>query len=299
MTSSRLYLKSSSFKMALLFTALLSAAVLSLGYFIYDFGREGLERDSEAALDLEINNILLINELAGKDDLLAIIEERIASTSGIHYLLADLEGNKLAGDLEHFPQAVDRLVEGIIVFEVNNLGPDTDAKRKVVAKIHTFSNGDQILVARDIDEFFSRFTRLRLLSVLSILCMLMVIIVSFLISLFVVSRINRMSDTALEIMLTGDLSQRLTVDSRWDDMSHLSMVFNEMLSRIESLVEGVKQVSNDIAHDLRTPLTRLRNNMESIQSGELEPDDLNLAIAEADQLLETFNALLRISARSR
>ncbi len=295
MTESRLYLKSSSFKMALLFTALLSAVVLALGYLIYDFGREGLERESESALNLEINNIVLIRRLDPGREIADIIRERIDSNRGIHYLYTDVAGNYLAGDIKSVPVDVDRLIEGVIVFEIEGVESASDGRRKVVAKIHTFADGQQLLVARDMDEFFSRFARLRLFSVLSIACMLLVILVSFLISLFVVSRINRMSDTALAIMRTGDLSRRLTVDSSWDDLSHLSRVLNEMLSRIEGLVEGVKQVSNDIAHDLRTPLTRLRNRLEQMQRGETHSDDIDAAIAEADQLLETFNALLRIS----
>lgn len=281
--------------MALLFTALLSSVVLSLGYLIYDFGRQGLERESESALDLEINNILLIRELNREKDIAEVVLERIESSWGIHYLLTDVAGNYLAGDLKRAPDKVDLLVEGIIVFEGDQMGIEAEGSRKLVAKIHTFANGDQLLVARDIDEFYSRFARLRLLSILSIVCMMLVIAVSFLISLFVVSRINRMSDTALAIMRTGDLSRRLTIDSSWDDLSHLSGVLNEMLSRIDRLVEGVKQVSNDIAHDLRTPLTRLRNRLEKVQSGNADSDDIQSAIAEADQLLETFNALLRIS----
>ena len=295
MTKSRVYFKSSSFKMALLFTVLLSAAVLSLGYFLYDFGREGLERDSESALDLEIRNILLLMELEPAKSVAAIIKERIDPETGIHYLLSDISGNHLAGDLEAIPGHVDLLTEGILVFEVESIAGKADSSQRVAAKIHTFANGHQLLVARDIEEFLARFARLRLLSIMSIVCMMMVVVVSFLISLFVVSRINRMSNIAMEIMDTGDLSRRLSVDSRWDDLSHLASVLNQMLSRIEHLLEGVKQVSNNIAHDLRTPLTRIRNRLETIDAGAKDAGEITTIIEEADQILETFNSLLRIS----
>jgi signal transduction histidine kinase len=281
--------------MALLFTVLLSAAVLSLGYFLYDFGRESLEQDSESALDLEINNILLLGKIEADKSLETIIDERIDPEKGIHYLLSDLRGQRLAGDLEAIPRHVDLLTEGVLVFEVDSIPGKPESGHRVAAKIHTFSNGYQLLIARDIEEFLARFARLRLLSILSIGCMMMVIVVSFLISLFVVSRINRMSNTAMEIMDTGDLSRRLSIDSRWDDLSHLARVLNEMLSRIEGLLDGVKQVSNNIAHDLRTPLTRLRNRLESIDSEYDDAGEVTSIIEEADQILETFNSLLRIS----
>ena len=209
--------------------------------------------------------------------------------------LLDLRGNWLAGDLTGFPEEADRIAEGVILFELGGLSRVGEHGLNVAAKIHTFPTGNRLLVARDIDDIARRFARLRMLSLMSIGCMFLVILVSFLISLFVVSRINRMSDTALEIMETGDLTRRLVVDSRWDDLSHLSRVLNGMLDRIESLMDGVRQVSDNIAHDLRTPLTRLRNRLEDLQADHPSEDAVHGLIAEADQLLSTFQSLLRIS----
>ena len=101
------------------------------------------------------------------------------------------------------------------------------------------------------------------LSLLAIILMTTVICISFFISVFVVTRTNRIASTAREIMETGNLAQRITVDSRWDDLSYVSSVLNAFLDRNQDLVEGVKRVSDNIAHDLRTPLTRLRNNLEA------------------------------------
>ncbi len=281
--------------MALLFTVLLSAAVLCLAYFLYDFGREGYERESEATIDAVIANVLLELQLNQGQPVQEIIDKRAAEQDGVHFLLADVAGNRLAGDLIAFPADVDLITEGVIRFKVEEdvMGQVLDVR--VAAKIHTFANGHQLLVARDIDEIARRFARLRLLSLMSIVCMCLVIIVSYLISLFVVSRINRMSDTALEIMQTGDLSRRLVIDSRWDDLSHLSGVLNQMLERIEKLMDGVKQVSDNIAHDLRTPLTRLRNQLEKLSHNGASAQEVSDLIEEADHILQTFQSLLRIS----
>lgn len=281
--------------MALLFTVLLSAAVLCLAYFLYDFGREGYERESEATIDAVIESVLLELQLDESQQVAEVIDRRATAEDGVHYYLADIEGKRLAGDLPAFPEDVDLITEGVIRFKVDEDITGQVLDVQAAAKIHTFSNGHQLLVARDIDDISRRFARLRLLSLMSIVCMCLVILVSYLISLFVVSRINRMSDTALEIIQTGDLSRRLVIDSRWDDLSHLSGVLNQMLQRIEQLMDGVKQVTDNIAHDLRTPLTRLRNQLENLQQSGASGQDVDELIEEADHILQTFQSLLRIS----
>lgn len=136
-----------------------------------------------------------------------------------------------------------------------------------------------------------------LLCTIAMACMLVVIAISFFISVFVVSRTNRIARTAQEIMETGNLAQRIEVDSRWDDLSYLSSVLNSFLERNQDLVEGVQRVSDNIAHDLRTPLTRLRNNLEDLkkQHTGTTAESAEALIAEADHILGTFNALLRIA----
>ncbi len=120
-----------------------------------------------------------------------------------------------------------------------------------------------------------------------ILLMAMVVMVSFLISRFVVTRTNMIAQTAQEIMETGDFSRRISIEGEWDDLSHMAQVLNLLLERTEQSMQGIRQVADNIAHDLRTPLTRLRNKLE--EAGD------HALMAEADHLLTTFAALLRIS----
>ncbi len=127
-----------------------------------------------------------------------------------------------------------------------------------------------------------------LLVVAGVLPLIMLVAVSYLISIFVVTRINRIADTANEIMSTGDLTKRLKIDSRWDDLSFLARVLNSMLDKIEQLMSGVQHITDTIAHDLRTPLARLRNKLDA------EKDDK--LVHEVDGLLKTFNSLLSLSS---
>jgi signal transduction histidine kinase len=111
-------------------------------------------------------------------------------------------------------------------------------------------------------------------------------------------RIEVINATAGAIV-KGDLSQRIPTAGTGDEFDQLSATLNRMLDQIEQLMDGVSEVSNAIAHDLRTPLARLRNSLEEMTAGRLEraawPAAIERAIAELDGLLDTFNALLRIA----
>ncbi len=118
----------------------------------------------------------------------------------------------------------------------------------------------------------------------------------WLMSAGVLRRIEAITRTSRDIM-DGDLSRRMPVDGSGDDFDQLAENLNRMLDRIEDLMNRVRQVSDSIAHDLRTPLTRLRTKLEGLRE-EGDPATqaaLEAAVADADELLATFNALLRIS----
>ena len=140
-----------------------------------------------------------------------------------------------------------------------------------------------------------------ILGVLSIISLLAIAILGYLISVFVVTRINRIAETAQEIISTGDLTKRIDIDSRWDDLSFLGAVLNEMLQKIETLMQGVQHITDTIAHDLRTPLAKLRNKLEHsyIKSSALAGDNLDekeVLVKDVDSVLKTFNSLLSLSS---
>jgi len=277
----RNYLKSSSFQMALFFTILCGGAILTLGYFNYHFNKGHFIEGTEQLIDSEIRNAELLND---NDRIIEMFQETTKTEERI-FLLTDPNKNKIAGNINIFPEEVSLLTEGIVtVIEWN---------KKYAAKIYTFSDGRLLLVGVDITKISNNYNFMSLLSVLSIIFMFVVIATSYLISHFVVKRTNNIAATAQSIMKTGDLSKRIDVDSRWDDLSNMAETLNSLLARIDDLMVGIRRVSDNIAHDLRTPLTRLRNDLEELKTGSSVSHDE--VIAEADHLLNTFNALLRIS----
>ncbi len=271
------YAKSSSFKMALLFTLLCGFSLSVLGYFGYFFERGHFIYGTEEVIDTEIRH-LSPNQLfdaASSDE-----NERI----GRLFLPFGPNGEVP----EIISGKIDRLKEGLIVFN------HPISNKTYAAKIHTFNNNQKMLVGVDVTEAQKEFQFMQWLSIISIGLIILVVLVSFLISVFVAKGTNRIATTAQNIMDTGDLSKRLEVSSHWDDLSKMASTLNLMLDRIESLMGGLRQMSDNIAHDLRTPLTRLRNHIEEAKKDSADTSNEAL-LNEADKLLNTFNALLRIS----
>lgn len=273
--------------MAVLFSALLGLGVGIMGYFGHYFSRGHFVHSTEAVLQTDM---LWFAEIDDIKKLKQVVDNHSTYERRV-YLLLDADGRKLAGDLDEMPKKADIMAEGTITF-------CTKDGTLVAARIHSYENGNRLLTGLDITQEARDFDRMQTLSIVTIVCMILVIIVSFVISTFVVSRTNRIARTAQTIANTGDMARRIEVDSKWDDLSFLAEVLNDFLARNEKLLKGMKQVSDNVAHDLRTPLTRLRNNLEALRK---DANDDNTAaqcedlLAEADRLLDTFAALMRIA----
>ncbi len=252
--------------MAMLFTILCGLVALSLSYFIDYFARGHFEQNTDAVIESEIRYIESLP--AG---------QALPQNKGRLYVLLE-SAHDLPNDITptKFTMGAD-----IIVFDYKD-------GHRYAAKKHEFAGNKILLVAYDITDITHDFRFMQMMGIVSIVFVMIVVFVSYLISVFVVRGTNKIADTARSIMETGDLSQRIDIGSRWDDLGNMASVLNMLLSRIEQLMTGVRQVSDNIAHDLRTPLTRLRHRMESLPEQEW-------LLKEADHLLATFNALLRIS----
>ncbi len=269
----RHYAKSSSFFMAVLFTVLCGLAAVILGYFINYFAKGHLVDSTEAVLNSEIRYI------ESRSPIFPLPKHN----DRLYVLMTD------DGQLpDSVPANFQRLSEGVLIFDVNN-------GRRFAAKIHTLNSGQKLLIGTDITSVAEDFQFMQWLGIASIIFVVIVVFVSFLISVFVVSGTNQIADTARDIIATGDLSRRVNFSSRWDDLGNMAVVLNMLLDRVEQLMHSVRQVSDNIAHDLRTPLTRMRNNIEELQKSQPENGNYNTLLDESDRILTTFSALLRIS----
>jgi signal transduction histidine kinase len=288
--------RTASFRLSALYAILFGLCVLLLGAAAFWSTRSALEKQLTRRIEAEMT--LLEQEYRGKgiDGLVATVQQRSRVKGNLDYFVADPAGNRLAGDL---PVVSDR-VGWVEVDAGPEAGEEQSGESEQIRVLVRQLDGEYRLgVGEDLeqvgemeDTFFGI-----LASALGIVLMLG-IGGGLLLSAAFLRRVDMITRTA-DAIIDGDLSRRIERTGSGDDFDHLSATLNIMLDRITRLMENLRQVSNDIAHDLRTPLTRLRQDLEEAQKRDLTAVDLRRviesAVAEADVLLETFSALLRIA----
>lgn len=227
--------------------------------------------------------------------------QRRSGRAGDHlYFVSDGEGRRLAGNLPSLPAGLSDNGEEGGVFEYARRGEgNTVEKRSAVAIAVRFPNQAVAYVGRDIEETeeFARWIKTVFLTAFALLS-IAALAASTVVSRLALRRLDSMNKTAQQIM-DGDLTQRIPVSGGGDELDDLAASLNEMLDRIEQLMNSLREVSDNIAHDLKTPLNRLRNRAEAAlrdSRGDAAcRDGLEQTIEEADGLIRTFNALLLIA----
>lgn len=292
------FTRSSSFRVGALFTALSSAGILFILYFWSLSDDDKLLTEARAALSAERFAFGEIYAQGGLSALTSSLEGRAASSDNDSLLaLLGPDNTILAGNLSKLPPLTTDSMPAIVPVSLPDylredifLRTENPDASNLLYDVVTLGN-HKIFIARNVEALYSKQKIGRALGWIFAVMLVMIAALSFGVALYVVNRINRMSHTASDIMDTGDLSARMEIDSNWDDLSKLAIVFNKTLDKIENSVKNIKQVSDNIAHDLRTPLSRLRSKLERMDEGELRDE----ALAEADNLLAIFNGLLRIA----
>ncbi len=258
-----------------------------------------LIRETQAAIQADIGGFRSLYEESGRAAVYEAIKNRLANINNdFLYHFKDENGNHLTGNLKNWPtdQNVSLIKNGVLEIEINTQDLIEEPQGKIrqetaIAMVIEFSNGEALMVARNVQDIEFAVALARISSYVMIIIVLIVAITSLGVAYYVVSRINKIADTADDIIATGNLSDRLYVESQWDDLSKLNLVLNQLLDKIESSVKAISSVSDSIAHDLRTPLTRLKTHLEDIK----DPQERLQLINECDNLLSIFNSLLRIS----
>jgi signal transduction histidine kinase len=275
------------------------AAALIVGFVSWR-ANELLTTKAVEALTSEVAALRRQFEAGGVSGLNAAINERVALPGSNLYLLADPTGRRLAGNLAAMPGELARDGQGG-VFSYLRGSDDRMAPRArlAVGVPLAVPGGLTLVVGRDIEDqrqFAATIGRVALWSV-GLLAALGVG-AGILISRSVLGRIETITEASRKIM-AGDLSGRIPLRGSGDELDRLSESLNAMLGRIEELMRGLREVSDNIAHDLKTPLNRLRNRAEAALRDPGAPDayrdGLLKAIEEADELIKTFNALLLIA----
>ena len=233
----------------------------------------------------------------GRPGLLSVMEERrLADPDAIFLLLARRGGPQIGGNITYVASEHERSGDGYVFHYARR--PDSP-QRLAAATQRTLADGSVLLVGRDIEEQRAHIERVRLVLLGGMVAVALVGLGSgLLLSRHILRRIDGMASASRAIM-DGNLSGRIPRRGTGDELDRLAGSLNAMLERIERLMIGLREVSDNIAHDLKTPLNRLRNRAEAaLRDDRGSPawrDGLERTIEEADDLIKTFNALLLIA----
>jgi signal transduction histidine kinase len=296
-----LLFRSTAVRLSALYILLFGLCAAVLVFYVTSMSGQLIGRQVQESLADEIKDFSEIYARAGVNGILKTIERRARQPGANLYVIAGPVGQVLAGNVQSVdPGVLDSTGWVDHPFRYMRYADDDVKKPQHVAVGYVFvlDNGLRILIARDLGEP----QRLRYLVRRALMLALAImgagaVLIWFGIGRNALKRIDRMSAASKKIM-AGDLTQRLPESGSGDEFDRLSVSLNAMIGRIAKLNEGLRQVSDNIAHDLKTPLTRLRNKAADALANpepEARQQALEGIIAESDQLIRTFNALLMIS----
>jgi signal transduction histidine kinase len=290
------FLSSTSFRWALMLAGAFAAIVIGLFGFIYWQTADYLTMRTDRMLAVQLN---AISVLSAQRRLEAIDDHLKQDSRGVQFAgVFGADGRKITGNLEHLPQglAVDAIVQGARVMKVTSAGRKDQTIRAVARQL---ADGDVLVVGRQIDEAMELahvVGQALALGLVPSLCLCLV--AGALVSVRAQRRVEDVN-ARVQRIIAGDLSERLPQTKDGDQFSRLAVIVNGMLDEMENLIGALAGVGNDIAHDLRTPLTRARLALERGRANATTLQDLQTsadkAITNIDQSLTIITALLRLA----
>jgi signal transduction histidine kinase len=286
---------STIFRLAGTYVALFALAVASLGFVIYFATSVALIRGIDTQIANAATTLQDSYRSGGLLQLIADVKKRLRDrqSNTLLYLVLDREGTPLAGQLPITPKQSGWSYSE---YADNESDGDIDQVRILFTSL---PGGTRLAVASDLEQientkdiiaasFVSAFFAVVLLGTAAVIAL----------SIALLRRVDAIRLTA-EAIGAGDLSKRIPLRGNGDDLDRLSVTLNHMLDRIANLMESLRQVSSDIAHDLKTPLVRLRQRLEAGQLMEGNSQDhralIEAAMRNVDEILVIFGALLRIA----
>ncbi|CAN7636327.1 ATP-binding protein [Mesorhizobium sp. LjRoot246] len=318
-------MKTTAARLSALYLLLFALCAVALVFYMTSLSARMLTAQTQDTINDEVLGLARAYQRGGLPVLVRVVEARSRQPGANLYLIADANGQILTGNVQSLepgvletegwtssPFSYQRFGEGELERQRNlqtdqGTPPSDQSDTQVqgekghnaIALVLRLPNQMIMLVGRDLGEpeRFRAVIRRALMLALGMMG-LGGLLIWFFVGRAALKRIDSVSEASRRIM-GGDLSGRLPVTGTGDEFDRLSENLNVMLARIATLNEGLKQVSDNIAHDLKTPLTRLRNRAEATLSGKHKPTDYRQAlegtITESDQLIKTFNAILMIS----
>ena len=297
--NARRLVRTHAFRLAALYFLVFAVSVLGVLLFVYWTSADFVERQTEATLDAEMTGLAEQYAQRGLSGLVQIVAARSAGDrgDGMMYLVTDPAGMPLAGNIAAWPAGVPA--------RTGRLDFTTEARVKGAKETHpaqgalfVIPGGYRLLVGRDISDAAAFRDRVKTtLSWAGLVVLGVGLLGGTAMSRNLLRRVEQVNRTSERVM-TGNLSDRVPLDGTSDEFDQLAANLNRMLDQIERLMTAMREVTDNVAHDLKTPLSRMRARLELAL---LEPaaadqaEAIRVAIDDADRLLATFNALLSIA----
>lgn len=294
-------MRTTAVRLSALYILLFGLVAVGLSTYMTSLAISMLIDQTELTLNEEVSNIEHAYQHGGLPLLVRTIDRRTRQPGAFLYLVADPQGRFLAGNVASIAPG---MLSGSGVlrnsFVYSRFGDSGEKiEHRAIAVVMDLPNGMKLLVGRDIGEPEKFIAIIKKALMIALTAMALgALLIWFFVGRRALKRIDQVT-AASQRLMEGDLTGRLPVSGSGDEFDRLSTNLNVMLERIEELNNGLRQVSDNIAHDLKTPLTRLRNHADEALSMRNKNVNyrqaLEAVIAESDQLIRTFNAILMIS----
>jgi signal transduction histidine kinase len=294
-------LRSSTFRLAILYVCLFGVSVAALFGYVYWSTTKYIKQRYDTMIAADSRELLEAYAQAGREGVIRKLRSHEANMplGDDVYGLADAGFTPIAGNLKGWP-AVARAGDGWVEFSLPNWRSNSKHWPLLRALVTTLPDGSHLLAGEEIDDMvaFGRTINRGLALGVTLLCLLAAA-AGISVTRRTVARIEAVNATSRAVMASG-LGKRIPMRGTKDEWDQLAQNLNSMLERIEELVRGIKEVSDNIAHDLRTPLMRMRGRLEvalrTQRNDEADEALIARTVAELDEVLKAFSSLLRISA---
>ena len=287
-------------RLTILYSLLFGATALGLIFYVTAGTVKIIKQQVTISINDELKELSAIYEESGLNSTIAALELRSRAPGANLYIVSSPAGQILAGNVLDLETGVmNRIGWTYHPFSYTRFDNSKDGELLALARIVELPNGMRLLIGRDIGEP----EKFRQLIFNSLALALGAMVALGVLAWFFVGRgmLNRVDLVArsTDRIMSGDREERLPISGSGDEFDRLSNRLNTMLDRINLLDEGLKQVSDNIAHDLKTPLTRIRNTVEASlitrNNDAKHRQALENVLTESENLIKTFNALLMIS----
>ena len=297
------FLRTTSFRLALIYALLFAVFSAGLMGYLFQATVGSLRTEAKSQLEAELRALAVAYNTGGQTRLETALRERaLVRVRNFTYQFETGAGRKIVGDMAEMPVTppADPGDVDAVTFEIEGRRPTGEVSIiPIEGRIVRLSNQSVLLVGIEMSDRLAVVGKINQAIIIAApIGMILALIGGFFTSRYAARRAEALSETSVAVM-AGDLSQRVPVIGSNDEFDRLASTVNAMLTKIETLMSATRHAGDAIAHDLRSPLSRLRNRLEESLRGPMDEmtarDTLGETVEEVDQVLATFNAILNLS----